>query len=102
MTPALLLDSPRDVLFNHRAERIAADLWDERDEDGKLRDLAEHEQLFLGEIRLIGSDYTKVCRQANRLFGCDSVEAIAVEKKSKEIRDRDFLAALDHYLAAIG
>ena len=102
MTPTTLLDSPRDVLFNHRAERIAAELWDERDEDGRLRDLAEHEQLFLGEFRIIGNDYTKVCRQANRLFGCDSREALAVERKSKEIRDRDFLAALDHYLDQIG
>lgn len=98
----LTLESPRDVLFSHRAERIAADLWDERGDDGRLRDLAEHEQLFLTEISLIGKDYTKVCGQANRLFGCDSIEALAVERKSKEIRDRDFLAALEHYLASIG
>lgn len=89
----------RDAQFEHRAVRIAADLWDERDEDGRLRDLNPAEEKFLTEVRQIGCDYVRVCGDAKRAFGSDSKAALAVEFTAKQRRDERFAGALDWYLS---
>jgi hypothetical protein len=84
----------------HPAQRIAADLWDERDLDGRLRDLLPHEQAFLTEMRQIDKDCTRVCGEANRAFGTDSKAALAVEFTARQRRDERYQGALCKYEAA--
>jgi hypothetical protein len=81
----------------HPAQRIAIDLWDERDSDGRLRDLLPHEQAFLTEMRQIDKDCTRVCGEANRAFGTDSKAALAVEFTARVRRDERYAGALDRY-----
>ena len=37
-------------LYGHEAVKVAASLWDERDDDGHLRDLEPHEEAFLSAV----------------------------------------------------
>lgn len=37
-------------LYSHEAVQIAVNLWDERDENGRLRDLEPHEEAFLSAV----------------------------------------------------
>jgi len=36
--------------YSHPAVRVASNLWDERGEDGRLRDLDLHEEAFLSAV----------------------------------------------------
>lgn len=36
--------------YSHEAVRVAVTLWDERDDDGRLRDLEPHEEAFLSAV----------------------------------------------------
>lgn len=36
--------------YSHPAVRVASNLWDERGEDGRLRDLDPHEETFLSAV----------------------------------------------------
>jgi len=36
--------------YSHEAVRVAANLWDERDDNGRLRDLEPHEEAFLSAV----------------------------------------------------
>lgn len=81
----------RDVQFFHRAQRIAADLWDER------RDLLKHEEDLLFVVRRIGTDYTQIVGDANRYFGIDSKAALAVEFAARQRRQERYQAALEKY-----
>ena len=88
--------SLRDAQFEHRAQRIAADLWDER------RDLEPHEQQFLTLVREIGCDYVRVCGDAKRAFGPDSKTALAVEFTARQRRQERYAGALVKYEADCG
>lgn len=87
----------RDAQFEHRACRIAADLWDERDEDGRLRDLTPEEQAFLTQVHQIGQDYVRLAGEAKRTFGSESKTALAVEWSAKKRRDERYAALLAAY-----
>lgn len=36
--------------YSHEAVSVARNLWDERDDDGRLRDLEPHEEAFLSAV----------------------------------------------------
>lgn len=77
------------------AQEVAASLWDERDNDGHLRDLEPHEQAFLTAVHQIGQDYTRVCGDAAR-----AGVRLAVEFTARTRRDERYAAALATYEAA--
>lgn len=76
---------------------IAAALWDERDETGRLRDLEPHEARFLAVVREIGQDYVRVVGEANRAFGPESKTALAVEFTARARREERYAGALGAY-----
>ena len=93
----ILLTDPsrlRDAQFEHRAQRIAADLWDER------RDLEPHEQQFLTLVREIGCDYVRVCGDAKRSLSPSG--ALAVEFTARQRRQERYAGALAKYEASCG
>lgn len=81
----------RDAQFEHRAQRIAADLYDTR------RDLLPHEENLLFVVRRIGTDYAQIIGDANRYFGADSKVALAVEFAARARRQERYAAALERY-----
>ena len=87
----------RDSQFEHRACRIAADLWDERDEDGRLRDLTSQEQAFLTQVHQIGQDYVRLAGEAKRTLPKQA--ALAVEWSARQRRDERYETALLTYCA---
>lgn len=82
-------------VHGHRAAEVAAALWDERDEHGRLRDLLPHEQAFLTEVHQIDRDFVKVCGDAKRSLSPSG--ALAVEFTARARRDERYQAALDRY-----
>lgn len=84
-------------VHGHRAAEVAASLWDERDEHGRLRDLLPHEQAFLTAVHQIDRDFVKVCGDAKRSFGPESKVALAVEFTAYARRDERYQAALERY-----
>ena len=94
---ALPATNPRDAQFEHRACRIAADLWDERDEDGRLRDLTAIEQAFLTQVHQIGQDYVRLAGEAKRTLPKQA--ALAVEWSAKKRRDERYTSVLLTYCA---
>jgi hypothetical protein len=79
----------RDAQFEHRAQRIAADLYDER------RDLEPHEQQLLTDVHRIGRDYVRVCGEANRSLSPSG--ALAVEFTARARRQERYQGALERY-----
>jgi len=85
-------------VHGHRAQEVAVSLWDERDEDGRLRDLLPHEQQFLTNVHQIDQDCVRVCGDAKRSLSPSG--ALAVEFTARARRDERYQAALDRYESA--
>ena len=58
-------------MYSHEAVRVAANLWDERDEYNRLRDLEPHEQDFLSAVH-------DACRLSDDAL-CDAMLTDALE-----------------------
>lgn len=90
----LTAQDARDAQFEHRAQRIAADLWDAQ------RDLEPHEEALLTEVHRIGRDYVRVCGEARRSLSLSG--ALAVEFTARQRRQERYQGALERYEAACG
>lgn len=61
---AALLSPETETIIE--AQRVARDVYDERDDDGQRRDLHFHEQVFLTELSAIARRYAESCGAARR------------------------------------
>jgi hypothetical protein len=88
---ALSATNPRDAQFEHRACRIAADIYDDN------RDLSSAQLTFLTQVHQIGMDCARLCGEAKRTL--PEQAALAVEWSARKRRDERYEVALAKYEA---